>query len=96
MVKCEFHDEGFKALHDRLTEIQNDLKSGNGEFRELEKSKLSWKVFTWIIGFLMVMWLAVNGVMWNSVSSTGRIMIHLDKKISLHLGEKPSEINENH
>ena len=87
MAKCEFHDEGFCVIHDSITEIKGDLKNGVVAFKELEKGKLSWRTFTWVIALLMGVWMATQGVIWSEIKHVGQNLIKLDKTISIHLGK---------
>lgn len=83
--KCEFHDEAFSFIRDGIREIKEKLCDGSDQFRDLEKRKLGWATFTWIIGILIVIWIGIQGVMYSDIKEMGKQIINLDKKVAVYL-----------
>ena len=87
--KCEVHDEIMDSIHDTLREIKESLKNGSSQFLDMEKRKLGWGTFTWVVSVIMIIWLACQGVIWNEVKSVGSKVIKMDKSLAVHVGSDP-------
>lgn len=64
---CEVHDEVLAHLKDTLVELKRGAEDRKKLIDDLEKRKVSLKIFGWILGVLVSIWLGIQGVVWSEL-----------------------------
>ncbi len=84
---CQRNDK-FEDIADCLQE----LKTGGEKRWDAIGKKVSWSIFTWIIGILLLIWMATQGFILTRIEAVGAHVIKIDKKLAVHMG--PREIQK--
>lgn len=76
-------DRKFEEIKSEIKEIENKHEKDMVIIEAKVESKVSFKIFTWVLAILMMVVIGIQGVVWFQVKETNSTTNKVDKNIDL-------------